>query len=70
MHTFLFSDTVIQGSPSEGLLFVFKYFWEVEKLWGLLILVLFFSSLGLIVYKKNKDNISDLKEYKERLLAY
>jgi preprotein translocase subunit SecG len=60
IHTFLFAETIVQGSPSEGLNFVFKYFYEVEKIWGILVLLFFIIALILNVFNPKKDKISKL----------
>ena len=60
MHTFLFAETIVQGSPSEGLVMVFKYFYEVEGWWGLLVLSLFFVSVVLSIAKKQKNEMDKL----------
>lgn len=55
MHVLLFSDTVIQGSPSEGLIYLFKYFLQVEKLMGLALICLFSLGFAMKIFKKERD---------------
>jgi hypothetical protein len=38
-----------EGSPDEGLVYIFLYFYFVEKWWGLLLLLLFFAGSYLIL---------------------
>lgn len=42
-NSILFASTITQGTPKESLVFVFKYFNEVEGIWGILMLILFFT---------------------------
>jgi hypothetical protein len=55
MHMFLFSNTVIQGSPHEGLIYVFKYFFQVEKLMGISLLMTFGIGVALKIFRKERD---------------
>jgi hypothetical protein len=48
-----YSHTVgTEGSSDEGLVYIFLYFYLVEKWWGIFLLLLFFSG-SYLLYKKN-----------------
>lgn len=51
-HTILFSGTIYHGSTDEVLSYVFKYFYLVEKGWGLFVLLLFFVGSTWAIYRR------------------
>lgn len=54
----IFSTTIFHGSPEESIVFIFKYFYEIEGVWGLCIMVL--SIIGsFILIKEWKNNYNN-----------
>lgn len=50
-HTILFSGTIYHGSPEETLPYLFIYFFEVERWWGIGFLVFIFAGLFMLFKK-------------------
>jgi hypothetical protein len=49
MHTLVFSGTIYHGSPEESLIYLFNYFFVVEKFWGILMIVSLTISFFLVL---------------------
>lgn len=47
-HTIMFSGTIFHGSSGESLIYIFKYFYLVEKWWGVFILGVFFMGIAYL----------------------
>jgi len=59
LHNFYFAQSIVQGSPSEALIFVFKYFYQVEQIWGVILLSIFIFTI-IKLLKKFKENFNDI----------
>lgn len=55
LHNIEFSKEINQGSPSEGLIYAFKYFHQVEGVWGITLLICTLLSLPFVFVSANKE---------------
>lgn len=50
-YTLRFSETIYQGSYSEGLIFAFIHLYLIENIWGIFLLLSFFGGFYFIAFK-------------------
>ena len=55
-----YSKTVNMASFDEGLNYIFKYFYQVEKLWGVLVLLLFFVGTYLAFIRSESARVKQV----------
>jgi hypothetical protein len=58
VNSFMHANTITHGTPNENYIFIFKYFYEVEGWWGLLILFLFFYGFFKTLYTSKNKHLS------------